>query len=127
MSKEKIDPENLTLDETWTYQLRMSKWIAEQIKNGSEKLVARLKQIWIKESKFNPEHFSAACFFCTRNNGEACCRDCPGCLVDPEFNCMDPAYNFEAEPEAFYQKLLELNSERISDASPAHNLKTSCK
>ena len=95
-----------TLNQTWTLCLRMWKWIAKQVREGSKRSVEELKSQWLLDNGFVGVEDN--CFFC--DSVETCsCDDCPGRLVDPDFDCATFAHNYENRPEAFYKELLRLN------------------
>lgn len=91
-----------TLNQTWTLCLRMWRSIAKT-KNGMD--VIDLKQQWVEDNEIENLNGSN-CFFCDYANS---CSQCPGRLVDPDFRCENPEYNYEDKPVAFYKELLRLN------------------
>lgn len=105
-----------TLDETWELCLQMWKWIAGQIKANPALDVADLKGEWTKEHNF--VDIDCNCFFCQYDTGkneeweEDECLQCPGRLVDPEFNCTNSEYHYFRLPIEFSEQLLELDKKR---------------
>ena len=104
--------EKMDLETTWKNCLAMWKWIAEQIEAGDKRSVTMLKNAWIRKHGF--EAIMYDCFFCDYviSKGTSCRDDCPARLIDPDFNCRNPKYDFYDEPLAFNAKLVVLNKER---------------
>ena len=94
-----------TLNQTWILCLRMWRWRA----SGNNKRKPTWKAKWLRDNGI--ESIRANCFFCAFAKTGSC-EDCPGILVDPTFNCYNPAYCFHEKPEAFYKELLRLNKIR---------------
>lgn len=112
----------LTLDETWKNCLSMWRWIAKEKENENADGVWALKRQWIEENDLETHEVQNKCFFCEydrENSGinpdrhTDSCPDCPGSIVDPSFDCYHPDYDFEADPIAFYNKLVSLNRKRL--------------
>jgi len=110
----------LTLNQSWTWCLRMWRWIAKEKRQGSRKQVTTLKREFRIAHGIKP--IVNDCFFCEHDDGHysnkyGFCECCPGRSVDPAFHCeYHASYRWDKEPEAFYKKLLELN--RIRKAQP---------
>ncbi len=104
----------LTLDQTWKLCLSMWRWIAKQIREGSEKSVAELKAQWA--TKHGYEELHNLCFFCAwvKPAGRYCAGDCPGEKVEKNFDCNNAKYDYEDEPIAFCNKLVSLNRKRLA-------------
>ena len=105
-----------TLNQTWDLCLQMWKWIAETY-DGTISVWA-LKQTWLNDNGFADIKLYGNCFFCGYDSGcgfdsDNPCRNCPGRLVDPDFYCAHPNYNFRDKPVEFYNELLRLNQIRI--------------
>ena len=107
---------NLSLDETWDYTKRIWKWVAfqkEVLKD--ERDVEALKQIWLEENAPEFVGITVSCFFCESQIDSGSCSDnCPGKLVDTEFTCYNPAYNYRDHPGAFYREILRLDAIRTA-------------
>ncbi len=125
------------LDRTWKNCLRMWKWVSENLPKGFSVLdgdqkgvvVESLKVQWLKNHRFTVD-LSSECFFCEyawkqyhktpshkpTRDGWPECDFCPAALVEPGFNCFDPAYRFDHNPKAFYCKLVALDKQRHSVA-----------
>lgn len=104
----KIDIDNMTLDQCWSYCLRMWRWIAKEKKAGNEENVHRLKIQWIRNNSI-PE-FISSCFFCLYAKDG--CHQCPAKRVDKDFGCEKLDYKYDTNPIAFYAELLRLNKIR---------------
>ena len=107
----------LTLDVTWTLCMKMWRWIAKQIRNGSERDIESLKADWL-ETHTKDWWIDNSCYFCERNEQQGgvstldCygdCQYCPGKLVDIKFSCGDDEYHYLNFPLAFYAKLQKLH------------------
>lgn len=108
----------LTLNETWRLCLSMWRWIAKQVRMGSETAVVwDLKYKWLNKNwtKTPPKN---ECFFCeyTKTHyrkDKASCQICPGALVEKQFRCDNRKYHYKSHPIAFYNKLRSLNRKRL--------------
>ena len=122
----------LLLNKTWEECLKMWAWISR--KSLKEEDADLLKYEYIKSIGINPNTITLwhNCFFCeyavlrrptkkeyTDNkawyiygNG---CRNCPGKLVDPDFDCRNSEYRYDKFPRKFYKKLKKLNKKRLSN------------
>ncbi len=96
------------LEETWRLCLSMWRWIAKQIREGSEESVSDLKEEWLEKEGI--EEIEEDCFFCEYGGGE--CGDCPGRLVDPDFHCANDEYYWVDSPILFCNELIRLNRKR---------------
>ncbi len=108
----------LTLNETWRLCLKMWRWIAKQVKEGTKKSTDKLKLEWLKNNWAGKKLYGS-CFFCEYlekhpKAGNACpsCPSCPAVMIDPKFSCMGTAYDYEGYPIKFYNKLVSLNRKR---------------
>lgn len=106
----------LTLNQTWRLCLKMWKWIAKQIRDGSKLSVDKLKRKWLKTH--TKDAITNDCYFCeydqlhsTKRDGPNGCN-CPGNRIEKDFGCMNSDYHFEHKPLKFYAKLLELDKKR---------------
>jgi len=99
----------MTLNQTWTLCLRMWKWIKKvwQTESYEGMSVHTLKRIWLADNGFDST--TAHCFFCEYNGPFRCHVNCPGAMVDSEFNCNNSSYCYETNPAGFYRELLRLN------------------
>lgn len=95
------------LDECWKNCLSMWRWIAKEVKAGTDADVGDLKVGWLARHGFS--NISDNCFFCDYGRTYS---ECPGKLVDKDFNCEDEDYDYWEEPIAFYNKLVSLNRKR---------------
>ncbi len=109
----------LTLEQTWVEQLKMSRWIAQQVKAGSIKSVCSLKHEYLESriKGYELDDVRCECFFCEYNEKQSkpkheSCRLCPARKVDPNFACWNPDYRFTKHPAAFLRKLESLNRKR---------------
>lgn len=96
----------------------MWKWIAEQWDcEDDEREVGELKKRWFSKHDFQP--IVDDCFFCdygTVNGQEGKpCESCPGRLVDPDFDCENPEYDYISKPINFYEKIVALNKEMCGE------------
>ena len=111
----KLKSPPFTLEQTWRYQLQMSEWIAEKIKNGSAEGVITLKGQWLEENGFDA--IQNDCFFCQYDEqfGDDC-RHCPAKLIDEDFHCSarNIDINYAYNPVKFYAKLIKLNKKRLA-------------
>lgn len=110
---------SLDLDEAWRSCLKMWKEITERYEDGMD--IYSLKEDYIKKHRIS-EDLEELCYFCEytvqhKRKGNLCTY-CPGCLVDKEFDCVNPNYHYAAKPHAFYRKLLALNKQRLSQKKP---------
>ena len=103
----------LTLDMAWDLCLEQWDWIKAQIEAGSKLSAITLKCQWCRENGF--EDIDYNCFFCEYDNQfrPGGCVNCPGRLVDPEFNCHKGKYHYEYKPLAFHAELVRLNNIRL--------------
>jgi len=104
-----------TPEQTWSKCIRMWRWIVAQIVKNPDADVVDLKCQWF--SKHDPYATVAAdCYFCEwvlrYSHGNNMCHSCPAYLVDKDFHCGNPAYNYEIKPAAFLAKIEELNKRR---------------
>ena len=103
-----------TLNQTWTLCLRMWRWIAKvwQTPHYKRYGVYQLKKIWRKKNGFHS--LRCECFFCdyTVVDGFEVCDECPGNLVDSNFDCINDDYCYSSKPVEFYKELLRLNKIR---------------
>ena len=100
----------LTIDMAWDLCLEQWAWIKAQIEAWSKLSVGTLKCQWCKENGY--EAIWGYCFFCEYANQQfrgGGCNNCPGRLVDPEFNCCNDEYHYEYNPLAFHAELVRLN------------------
>ena len=103
----------LTLDMAFDLCLEQWDWIKAQIEACSKLSVERLKSQWCKENGFDGA--PGYCFFCEYDKqfrGRDCDK-CPGCLVDPKFNCEQSEYHYYYKPLAFHAELVRLNKIRL--------------
>jgi hypothetical protein len=71
--------------------------------------IRELKARWLKANGFPIDYIiEENCFFCDYGDAKGCSQ-CPGKLVDPDFNCENPDYDYINKPPAFYRELLRLN------------------
>ena len=113
--EKQMNPNKMTLEQTWTYCLKMWKWIAKNY--NSQCFVIGLKRQWLKKNGFGDNCIDQKCFFCHyayRKGGgyKKGCDKCPAIKIDPTFHCKDSSYHFLNNPIAFYAKLVELNKIR---------------
>ena len=108
----------LTLDMAWDLCLEQWDWIKAQIEAGSLLSVEGLKEQWCKENGY--EDVRSVCFFCEYANQQPRidfdsprCDKCPGCLVDPEFDCNKEKYYYCRKPLEFRAELVRLNKIRL--------------
>ena len=101
----------LTLDRAWELCLEQWAWITEQVEAGSEKDIFIFKREWCAEHGF--KNVRGNCFFCEydKQNSDDC-SSCPGRLIDPDFHCGSPKYDFHYKPLAFNKKIIKLNKIR---------------
>lgn len=106
----------LSIDETWDYTKRMWKWVAFQVEVlKDERGVHKLKRIWIEENASEFVDMLASCFFCeNQKNCGGCNENCPGKLVELDFNCCNTAHNYSSRPGAFYREILRLDAIRTA-------------
>ena len=107
----------LTLDMAWDLCLEQWDWIKAEKEAGSLLSVEGLKRQWCEENGFEDIYYN--CFFCEYANQQPRidfdsprCDNCPGCLVDPEFDC-NKEYHYEYNPLAFHAELVRLNNIRL--------------
>lgn len=109
----------LTLDNIWVLCLNLWKWCVEQMDEGEQygkpKSISLLKTQWVFEHKYNYLPLDNDCFFCWYDTQSDIgnCYNCPGVLIDPEFNCTNYKYHYRHEPKLFYKKIVELNQLRL--------------
>ena len=107
------------LDRCWKNCLRMWKWVSEQYDGSND--VPTLKGVWLKSHRFR--NIEANCVFCEwhqSHGGGECeyqevtiCENCPGVYISKSFCCQSyPTYQYDANPKAFYRKLLQLDAKR---------------
>ncbi len=101
--------EKLSLDDTWKYCIEM--W-NDIIKDSSANSVVTVKRSWLIKHDF----FDVAgdCFFCDYARQERIsyskrlCDWCPGVLIDCNFGCCKPSYNYASKPVKFNRKINSL-------------------
>ena len=105
----------LTLDETWKLCLSMWRWIAKMIREGSELFVSELKDQWLRDHGYEHEVW-LTCFFCgyIHHPKRTCDTNCPARMIDRNFNCHNPDYDYQSKPIAFYNKIVSLNRKRLA-------------
>ena len=107
----------LTLDMAWNLCLEQWDWVKAEIEAGSNLSIGELKIQWCKENGFNG--VLGHCFFCEyavqqpRINPFCFCVNCPGRLVDPEFDCCKGKYHYKYKPLEFHAELVRLNKIRL--------------
>lgn len=107
----------LTLEKAWQLCLEQRKWITKEVRKKNHPPVSILKRKWASAHGY--EDICVGCFFCEYNKQKSGhvfgygCVNCPGKLVDPEFDCKDVRYHFYNKPIKFHNKLLELNEIRL--------------
>jgi hypothetical protein len=115
----------LSLDKTWDECLRMWTWITKHVsleeRFGST--VVLLKEIWLRDYYPQTEMLNG-CFFCEYcvgkgekvwpSKGLQYCKQCPGRLVDPKFNCEEIDQSWFDDPWEFYEQLKYLNRRRLA-------------
>ena len=101
----------MNLNDTWKNCLEMWGWVSEQ---GDD--VEESKREWLKAHGFDGDKISANCFFCQYNEErkELGCSNCPGKLVNENFDCQSDSYGYDTNPAKFYKKLVKLNKIRMS-------------
>jgi len=129
------------LNSTWKYCVEMWDWIAKVWETPRYKHfpVWKLKEIWLKKHGFEAatqlqppnvswlmyiaqglptvdESRAENCFFCvyagTDDDGCLNCWNCPGVLVDPDFDCYKLKYSFKDKPVEFAAEINRLNKIR---------------
>ncbi len=107
---------NISLDETWEFCIKMTKWIAEEMRRDSSQRVGTLKKAYLAQN--HPDlHLCNNCFFCDYdddNDNE--CKACPARLVESSFDCRNDAYNYYWRATDFHKELVRLN--KIRKAKP---------
>ncbi len=119
------------LDRSWKNCLRMWKWISEHLPGGFSELdwddkvavLNALKRQWLTQYRFT-KNIDENCFFCDyahRRIIGGCDSHCPGKMVNRNFHCNPSGHNIIApswvrNPEAFYERLIELNKIRKAQA-----------
>jgi len=103
------------LDDVWKECLRMWRWISDQVRKGNSRDINELKSIWFNKEGYVESDICCGCFFCKYDQEEngSMCSNCPGALVDPEFDCRYTEYDSFQEPIKFYNKLRSLNRKRL--------------
>lgn len=101
-----------TLNETWLLCLRMWRAIVNY-PDLNDCNISTLKQRWLYANGFTEIDVLHDCFFCDYaidpDLNREDCTGCPGCLVDPLFDCCNGEYYYRYMPIEFRKKLLELN------------------
>ena len=93
----------LTLNKTWTEELRQYKWVS-----GQRGDVNDLKTDWMDANGYG-EEIQGACFFCQYDKEyDNDCDHCPGRLVDKQFLCTREEYYYIDYRKKFYRELLRL-------------------
>ena len=103
----------LTLDMAWDLCLEQWDRVKAQKEAGSKLSVGTLKSRWCRENGFDGA--PGYCFFCEYDKqlrGREC-NKCPGCLVDPKFDCNNKEYHFREKPLDFHAELVRLNNIRL--------------
>jgi len=110
----------LTLDKAWELTLAQWKWIVEARKKRPAMMVSTLKRLWATYHFLLKAPGGYFCFFCGYDR-QKCdptkdkrCDWCPGRLVDKRFHCENTSYHWEKKPNAFYRKLIQLNTKRLN-------------
>ena len=107
----------ISLDETWTFCIRMAKWIAKEMRRDDSQDIDDLKGAYLRQH--HPDlQLTLNCFFC---DYAAQCHNCPGVLIDPRFRCYNFAYHFRGRPTDFHKELVRLN--KIRKANPKQKIK----
>ena len=103
----------LTLDMAFDLCLKQWDWIKAEKEAGSKLSASTLKDQWCEENGFEDIYYN--CFFCEYASLFDCssCKNCPGCLVDPEFYCCNKEYHYEYNSLAFHAELVRLNKIRL--------------
>jgi hypothetical protein len=128
------------LEETWRKCLDMWMWIAEVFQGNCAELttirkdplpdtgeiVAYLKRYYLRMKR--ERKLRSRCYFCDYKYSQRMtaeqvekqeytdvCQNCPGSMVDGDFDCQDAAYHFSDCPVRFYEKLVQLNNIRLSN------------
>lgn len=103
------------LNDVLDLSIEMWKWISKEYEMWEWNIEA-LKEQWLRDHAYATEWNGpeSDCFFCQyaldhdgSYDGKTC-PQCPGKLIDPVFNCLDPEYDYLNHPEKFYKKLLSL-------------------
>ena len=108
----------LTLDKAWELCLAQWKWVAEQIRAGTNLDVQELKKRWCKKHAF-ANAIAEDCFFCEYKyqreilSGNPC-RLCPAKRVGKAFNCHDDYYHYYVYPLRFYAEVRRRNKIRLA-------------
>lgn len=102
----------LSLEMTWKECLRMWKDITTLPKYAGMEITAA-KILWLQDNGYDEIDVQGECFFCQYNKehydwSSRSCDNCPGVMVDKDFSCFDPEYNYDDTPKLFYAKLVEL-------------------
>ncbi|KKK56978.1 hypothetical protein LCGC14_3059110 [marine sediment metagenome] len=103
---------NISLDKTWTFCIRMAKWIAKEMQRDSSQYVGVLKEAYLAQNHPDLDLYNN-CFFCDYNGyDDNKCKACPGRLVDLGFHCENDAYSYDRRPTDFHKELVRLNKIR---------------
>ena len=115
----------LTLDETWKRQMKLSRWVMEERrKSGYRKNVGDLKWLYFSK-KYKPDQL---CWFCEFAKNR--CTQCPGAIADGvkirnrlvwcqgglcgKKNRKTCPFDWAYKPAAFLRKLESLNKIRLA-------------
>ncbi len=110
--KSRTNKMNISLDETWTFCIRMSKHIAKEMQKDSSQYISDLKEVYLAQNHPDLDLYND-CFFCDYNgDGNNYCKDCPARLVESSFNCKNTAYHYYRHPTDFHKELVRLNKIR---------------
>ena len=103
---------NISLDKTWTFCIRMAKWIAKEMQRDSSQYVGVLKEAYLAQNHPDLDLYNN-CFFCDYNDDDDNeCETCPARLVDLGFHCENDAYSYDRRPADFHKELVRLNKIR---------------
>ncbi|HUV72296.1 MAG TPA: hypothetical protein VMW25_04750 [Clostridia bacterium] len=108
----------LTLDMAWDLCLEQWDWVKAEKEANPKLSASTLKGQWCEENGFEDIYYN--CFFCEYANQQPRidfdsprCDNCPGCLVDPEFDCNKEKYYYCRKPLEFRAELVRLNKIRL--------------
>jgi hypothetical protein len=115
MAEQKYKPFPETEDELWSECIRMHTDICQAKKDIGYFCLSKFN--WLKEHNYNIYKIAHACFFCQscripESESYCNCSMCPGRKVDPDFDCMNPEYDYSKYDFKFVNKLIELNTKR---------------
>jgi len=92
----------------WAYIIRARRY--DKAHGYKPRSVFTLKAKWTRTHGYGTKGLLFNCFFCEydwRHKGD--CAACPAKKVDPQFCCSCRDYDYIEKPEAFFEKLRELN------------------